>query len=741
MFHLRKHQDRPIIGRTDSILRKVFLNMLLLAASVVVLLAAVAYAITSRSLEERIFAQLSAATTVAEEGIDRALQDEYLQTTLLAGHAEVLKALDRSGDMVGLYASMREQEYGLIGMAVFDDAGNRVAFVDNAPTQASPQGVHPVYGRRGWQYTDVAAPIRGGEGSLTLRFDASAVVDRVLSVVPALGKTGEVFLGIESGSNLMLLKPSTRGSESYALILGNTDNEYSYGLALARAVRGQEGVGLGEDHRGSQVLSAYRPLRVFQGGIVIQVERADALQIVTALTRALLANGLLVVAFASLLALLLSRTLTRPLRTMMRAVRTLGPGNWNYESVARTGDEIEVLDRVIENMAQRLKAIYDHLEEEVRKRTQELRAQYVFDRTVLDSIRHGIVAVDAAGNVTAVNPAATALLGWTAEEMLGRAADAMIRVSAKGVQVMVAQHCLETKTLFRAQPGQRLCIACKDGTPLPVMLLASPLQDDKSAFGAVIVFQDMRDERRMDEMKSEFVTLASHQLRTPISILRWHTELLKEIKTLTDDQIESVDEIGHAAERMTNLLNALIKVVQLEDGAITPDIMRLDAREVVAGVINELKDIYDKKQMRCELDPPVDPVMVHTDQALLGIVVHNLLTNAAKYSPDKTVVNVILRQEGARWTLTVVDQGLGIPDREQAHLFQKFFRAKNVRTIDTDGSGLGLYIMKLIVESLGGSITFHSQEGQGTTFVVSLPTEPVIVLPPDTKDDEGTAHA
>jgi signal transduction histidine kinase len=198
-------------------------------------------------------------------------------------------------------------------------------------------------------------------------------------------------------------------------------------------------------------------------------------------------------------------------------------------------------------------------------------------------------------------------------------------------------------------------------------------------------------------------------------------------------------EARHVA-RAHHLAKRAHAVDGVEDGALVPEIMRVDAREVVAGVINELKDIYDKKSMSCELDPPVDPVMVHTDQALLGIVVHNLLTNAAKYSQDKTHVDVILREEGAEWTLTVRDQGFGIPDREQAHLFQKFFRAKNVRTIDTDGSGLGLYIMKLIVESLGGTISFRSHEGQGTTFVVRLPVQPEIAPAPVKKDD-GTARA
>lgn len=238
---------------------------------------------------------------------------------------------------------------------------------------------------------------------------------------------------------------------------------------------------------------------------------------------------------------------------------------------------------------------------------------------------------------------------------------------------------------------------------------------------------DVTLEKQVDQAKTEFVSLASHQLRTPLTSINWYTEMLLsgDAGQLNDEQKKYLDEVYAASKRMVDLVTALLNVSRIELGTFAVDPVQTDLITLLRSVLDELKLQIDEKYLQVtETHEEIPNILA--DQKLMRIVYQNLLTNAVKYTPDKGTISIkhtLIDHEklGKCIHIEVSDSGVGIPQSEQGRIFDKLYRASNVQEIDTQGTGLGLYIIKAIVEQAGGQISFSSQENQGTTFYVDLP--------------------
>ncbi len=436
--------------------------------------------------------------------------------------------------------------------------------------------------------------------------------------------------------------------------------------------------------------------------------------------------GFLVILLSVALAYLLSSAVSAPIRELARRVTLLRPGHWQIQQSLRTGDEVEMLEGQIADMSVRLGHLYRDQEHEIAARTAELRKQFALDRTILEGIDQGVITVDKKGTVTGLNPAAARMLGRRREDVLNTPAIAALDLRGHRGSALTMTHplttCLQKHHQFRSPANAHWSIMRKDGTMLPVLLAVSPLNEGKTFFGAIIVLQDITEERRLDYLKSEFITLASHQLRTPLSAIRWYVELFQEDKkSLSDDQRMYLREIDHGLVRMVDLLTALLHAAHLEGEGLRPEMQMIDASTLVREMEKDCETMAGEAGLHCMLSAPRRKVMMKTDPTLLRIVLQNLLSNAVKYSSKGKHISISLTSQKTKVQFTVEDQGVGIPQAEQKRVFQRFFRAKNVRQMDTDGNGLGLYITKSIVERLGGTIEFKSRENKGTIFTVSFP--------------------
>lgn len=441
------------------------------------------------------------------------------------------------------------------------------------------------------------------------------------------------------------------------------------------------------------------------------------------LTNSLTLVGALLVAFTAATAFLLARQVTNPLRELVAKVGALKPGEAAPQTV-RTDDEVEALDRALVDMAGRLAEVYEHQEDEIAARTEDLRRQYELDRVILDSIHLGVITVDPEGAVALGNPAARTLLREI--ELEGRPIAEVLPLRGHGGAPLPGEHvvlkCLKDGGVFRTSPSTHWSIERTDGGLLPITLSVVPLKDGERSFGALVMFQNVSEERHIDYLKSEFITLASHQLRTPLSAIRWYAELLHDARDgLKEEERGYVDEIDRSVRRMITLLGALLHAARIEDETVRPALAESDLRGLVEEAVRDAEVIFGESGVKPEVVVPSDGVVVRTDPVLLKVVLQNLLSNAVKYSPKQSTVTIRLRAAGDAAAIDVEDRGMGIPRADQERIFEKFFRARNVRQIDTDGNGLGLYISKSIVERLGGSLAFKSAEGKGTTFTVELP--------------------
>jgi signal transduction histidine kinase len=224
-------------------------------------------------------------------------------------------------------------------------------------------------------------------------------------------------------------------------------------------------------------------------------------------------------------------------------------------------------------------------------------------------------------------------------------------------------------------------------------------------------------------MKTEFVSLAAHQLRTPLSIIKWSMSMLKsgDFGKLNKKQDQVISSAFKNNERLISLVNDLLNVTRIEEGRYLYKTVPADMKEIVSSVVDSYKDEIKKRKIKLEFRQPAPAQEIMLDTEKMKLAVQNLLDNAIKYSPDSGKIIISLTGTADSIELKIQDFGMGIPKDQQQNIFTKFFRGDNAEKVNTVGSGLGLFLVQNIVEAHGGRIWFESEEGAGTTFYVSLP--------------------
>lgn len=241
----------------------------------------------------------------------------------------------------------------------------------------------------------------------------------------------------------------------------------------------------------------------------------------------------------------------------------------------------------------------------------------------------------------------------------------------------------------------------------------------------LVTMVDVTQQKAIDQAKSEFVALASHQLRTPIAAVRWNVELLQmKLKdSLGEKSAEYLTKIENNVSRMNNLINDFLSVSKLEIGTFATDKIEIKLDDFLDSVLEEHDPTIVSKQIKVLRTYDPEDFTIKTDERLLHIIANNLISNAVKYTNDSGAVEVSYISVGREVELTVTDDGIGIPIGEQERLFSKFYRATNAQGHKAEGTGLGLYIVKEAVEKLGGRISVASEENVGTKFTVNLPVK------------------
>lgn len=415
-----------------------------------------------------------------------------------------------------------------------------------------------------------------------------------------------------------------------------------------------------------------------------------------------------------------SRAFSRPILDLRSVMGDVAKGAVGRRLPLVSKDEFGELAKAFNIMADEVEEKRADIEKKIAEKTADLEKF----KLALNNISDHVVITDANGLVVYGNKMVEKITGYPLEAALGKKAGKLWALPMpKAYYDKLWDTIKNKKQVFIGELQNRR----KNGEVYSAVVSISPVLDEAGVVQFFVgIERDVTKEREIDRAKSEFVSLASHQLRTPLSAINWYVEMLLsgDAGRVTKVAREYLEEIRHGGKRMTELVGALLNVSRIEMGTFIVEPEPTDVQGLALEVIDELKPKILEKRLRIETNFERDFPAMLVDPKLIRIVFQNLLTNAVKYTPEEGRIALSLRlvPEEHRFSVEVSDTGYGIPKDEQGNVFSKLFRATNVCEKETDGTGLGLYIVKSIIEHSGGKIRFESEEGKGTTFILSFPT-------------------
>ncbi len=414
--------------------------------------------------------------------------------------------------------------------------------------------------------------------------------------------------------------------------------------------------------------------------------------------------------------------LLSPLSSLIKGTETLSSGNLNFRVDIRSHDELEKLGESFNKLADNLKQSVEKLEQDkdiISGERNKLQA-------VISSVIDGIIAVDLSRRVVLANKTAQYLTGYSGEEMQGQSIDQLVHLFKEQTEIPLKTYCQInfTDSSSPAKVFESLTLVGKDARKVRITLTTSRISGGvQTNLGCILILHDLTYESELEQMKLDFVSMASHELKTPLtSIVGYLSVFLDEAgNKLPKENLDLLDKAFVSAKQLQTLIQNLLNVNKIEREHLDVEVEPINLNDNFGKAIEDLQNQAKLKNISLNFSRDDTLPKVLADPVRIGEVINNLVANAINYTSAGGKISVYMKASPNEVTTTVEDTGMGIPQEAIPHLFSKFFRVSNSMQKSSKGTGLGLYISKSIIQKLNGKIWVESKVGKGSKFHFSLP--------------------
>lgn len=541
---------------------------------------------------------------------------------------------------------------------------------------------------------------------ISTRINASALISAVFRT-DDLTAVMQDYTGLDQTGETML----TGGeNKSFFPLRFDTDGALKVDLASFPALSTTSGTyGSVTDYRKHQVLYVTEPVGVSDWRVITKVDRNEAL----ASTYTLRSTMIGIIAFAGVFIALMAyfdmRALTRPILEMNRIAKLIGNGDFSVSVHSKRKDEMGTLGRSIDAMKDNLSNLIRGIE-----------AQRERLEIILNTTTEGIFAIDDDGVILIANHAAEALVGGTAKDLIGQPIETIFSWEHGMQPFTVNYQQTETKTY------ENLRYTDMQQAVHYVKLIVAPVHGKGEVQAgrthAIVTIHDETSSRELENMKTDFVSMAAHELRTPLTAVRGYLEMASSKSSAQNgDNADFVDKALKNVNELSGLINNLLDVTRIERGTLVLNMEKVDFAACIAQAMDNAAFAANEHSITLTYTGPKDGKWVVGDEIALREIVSNLLSNGIKYTMPRGKVEASLTESNGQLLLSVKDNGVGISKEAQKYLFNKFYRVHGGLDSGSKGTGLGLYIAKSIAERHRGTITVESDVGKGSLFTLSLP--------------------
>ena len=420
--------------------------------------------------------------------------------------------------------------------------------------------------------------------------------------------------------------------------------------------------------------------------------------------------GAISAGFAIIILLLTLKHLDR----FVEGAKVLSQGNLNFQLDLKTGDELQTVADAFNLMAGKLAVSFQSLEKE----KDTLASERNRIDSVLAAIVDGIIAVDFNKNIIFTNKTAENMTDYTQIELNGKPIDQFIHLYAGGEEILPNTYC-------NASFNHLVTLIGRDGKQAKINLSTSKIDSGVATnLGCLLILHDISKEEELEKMKLDFVSMASHELKTPLtSIIGYLSVYMNENRgKMASEEFDLLEKSLISAQQLLTLIQNILSVSKIERDQLVITPQALDYQPVVMKAVDDLQNQAKQKNISLTLSiPELKLPKVSADPIRISEVVTNLVANAINYTNPGGKVDVSFKITPNELTTVVSDTGIGIPKDAIPHLFNKFFRVSSTMQHAAKGTGLGLYIAKSIISRMGGKIWVESEVGKGSKFYFALP--------------------